>query len=71
MQVVDKSIEEFMGKHVAFPKANRLQILRNLDLKERIVNKDTKHIRAFASEVLLLIVGLAEDSDPLARLLNR
>ena len=55
---LDDSIESFLKRFVVFPKAQSGQILRNLNLKERIADKDTKHIRAFASEVLLLVVGL-------------
>ena len=53
------SIETFLQKYVVFPKAQSMRsMIKNLDLKERVVEKDQKHIRAFASEMLLLAVGL-------------
>jgi hypothetical protein len=52
------SIETFLKQHVVFPKAQRMSTLLNLDLKERVKDKNGKHIRAFASEMILLVVGI-------------
>ena len=55
---IDSSIESFLKQHVHFPKAQRLAFVLNLDLKERVVDKDDRHIRAFASEMIMLVVGI-------------
>ena len=55
---IDGSIEAFLKQHVVFPKAQRLSTLLHLDFKERVRDKNGKHIRAFASEMILLVVGV-------------
>ena len=57
-QDIDASIEEFLREHVVFPKAQKSHIALKLDLEERVRDKDGKHVRAFASEMILLVVGI-------------
>ena len=57
-QNIDLAIETFVKDHLVLPKAHRTQVLRNLNLKERIVDKRGRHFRGFASEVLCLIVAI-------------
>ena len=57
-QDIDKSIETFLKQHVVFPKGQRIAFVRNLDLKERVKDKAGKHIRAFANEMILLVMGI-------------
>ena len=57
-QNIDRSIEMFLRRHVHFPIAQHMGFILNLDLQERVVDKNDKHIRAFASEVVMLVVGI-------------